>query len=211
MSPIKKEKVGLREKLLAALGKRIMYWRAKKVPQLLINLSYRETIRLLIELYGDAGSALKAMFQLARDAGPDFLNEWVESASPIFSKHVGDHALWIKSGYYGFTGDHITYIEYFPPEKEGDPHRVVWRIDKCFLCAGLDQDNTIDIKKEDLKDFGWGAAIAGIFTATTNMINEYAGIEFTCHVRETKCLLKGDPYGEFVAEFYPKEKDAEKP
>jgi hypothetical protein len=206
MSRVKKDKVGLRERLLASLGKRLMYWKARKVTKLLANLSYREIIRLLVEVHGDLKSALNAVFELAVSAGPDFLNEWIEGASVIFSRHVGDHALWIKSGYYSFVGDHISYIEYFPPEKEGEPHRVVWRLDKCFLCAGMDKDETFPINKADLGEHGWGTIIAGIFQATTRMINEYAGIEFTSKVKETKCLLRGDPYGEFVAEFYPIEK-----
>ncbi len=209
MSRVKREKTGLREKLLAALGKRLMFWKAKKVSQLLVNLSYREFIRLMVEMHGSLAEALNALFNLAVNTGPDFLGEWIESASPIFSRHVGDHALWIKSGYYGFTGDHIKHIEYIPPEKEGDPHRVVWQIDKCFLCAGMETDLTFQARKEDLQEHGWGAAIAGIFTATTNMINEYAGIEFEGRVHETKCLLRGDPYGEFVAEFYPKKRVSE--
>jgi len=204
MPEIKKKKVGFREKLLAALGKRWMYWKARKVTKLLINLSYREIMRLLVELYGNLESALNAVFELSLHAGPEFLNEWVEGANVIFSKDVSDHALYIKSGYYSFTGDHISYIKYFPPEKVGDPHRVVWRLDKCFVCAGMLDDPTFSVKKEALDNQGWGNPIAGIFQATTKMINEYIGLEFISKVRETKCFLRGDPYGEFVAEFYPK-------
>jgi hypothetical protein len=204
MSKVKKAKVGALERFLAALGKRLMFRRSRKVPQLLVNLSYREIIRLLVELHGNLEGALNAAFELALHAGPDFLNSWVEGGHAIFSKYVGDHSLWIKSGYYSFTGDHITYIQYFPPETAGEPHRVIWRLDKCFLCAGMADDPTFPIKKEAFGAHGWGTIIAGIFQATTKMINEYAGIEFTSQVREIKCLLRGDPYGEFMAEFYPK-------
>ena len=207
MSKVKKEKVGFLERFLASLGKRLMFFRAQKVSKLTINLAHREFVRLLVDIHGDLPSALNAIFKMAANAGPDFLMKWIEGGSAIFSKNVGDHALWIKSGYYAFTGDHISNIEYFPPRKAGEPHRVVWKLDKCFICSGMENDPTFQVKKEDLEAFGWGTVIAGIFTATTNMINEYAGIEFTSTVRETKCLLKGDPYGEFVAEFYPKEKD----
>ena len=181
-----------------------MFWRSKKIPKLLMTLSYREAIRLLIEIHGSLEAALDAMFQLAIDAGPDFLNEWVERGSVIFSTYVADHALWIKAGYYSFVGDHIKDIKYYPPEKEGASHRVIWRLEKCFLCAGMDNDDTIQIKREEFGTHGWGTIIAGVFQATTKMINEYTGMEFTCKVRETKCLLRGDPYGEYVAEFYPR-------
>lgn len=205
MPEVKKKKVGFFQRFLASIGKRWMYRRARKVTKLLVNLSYREIIRLLLELHEDKlEPALNAAFELALHAGPDFLNEWVEGANVIFSKYVGDHALWIKSGYYSFTGDHISYIKYFPPEKAGEPHRVVWRLDKCFLCAGMIDDSTFSVKKESFGVHGWGAVIAGIFQATTKMINDYTGIEFVSKVRETKCLLRGDPYGEFVAEFFPK-------
>ncbi|NVM27508.1 MAG: hypothetical protein HWN65_01590 [Candidatus Helarchaeota archaeon] len=204
-----KAKVGLREKIFASLGKRLMYWRSKKIPKLLMNLSYREAIRLLVELHGDLPSALEAIFNLALEAGPDFLNEWVERGSVIFSKYVGDHGIWIKAGYYSFVGDHIKYMKYIPPETEGEPHRVVWRIDKCFLCSGIETDMSLPfpVTTDALRDHGWGTIIAGVFQATTRMINEYTGMEFTTKVRETKCLLRGDPYSEFVAEFYPIEKD----
>lgn len=212
MGRVKKKKVGFRERLLASLGKRLMYWRSKKIPKLLINLAYREIIKLLVEMEGDLKSALNTVFQVAFEAGPDFLNEWVERGSVIFSKFVGDHAVWIKAGYYSFVGDHIKYIRYIPPEEAypsstAGTHRVVWRIDKCFLCSGMDTDESLRVTPEDLVDHGYGTIIAGIFQATTRMINEYADIEFTSFVKETKCLLRGDPYGEFVAEFYPIEKE----
>lgn len=105
-----REKVGLRQRILASLGKRLMFWRSKKIPKLLMTLSYREAIRLLIEIHGSLEAALDAMFQLAVDTGPDFLNEWVERGSVIFSTYVADHALWIKAGYYSFVGDHIKDI-----------------------------------------------------------------------------------------------------
>ncbi|MHA1311827.1 MAG: hypothetical protein ACTSQO_13015 [Candidatus Helarchaeota archaeon] len=202
-----REKVGFKQKLLASIGKRLMFRKQKKISKLLINLSYREIIRLLVEVDGSLEKALNTVFELSSHAGHDFLMEWVEEGSVIFSNFVGDHALWIKAGYYSFTGDNIKYIKYFPPEKEGDPHRVIWRIDKCFLCSGMNYDNSFKIEKKDLEKYGYGIPIAGIFQTTVNMINEYVGIKFEGKVRETKCMLKGDPYGEFVAEFYPKKED----
>jgi len=68
----------------------------------------------------------------------------------------------------------------------------------------MDEDELLEVKPEDLADPGYGTIIAGIFQATTRMINEYANIEFTSFVKETKCILQGDPYGEFVAELYAK-------
>ena len=204
LDKVKKEKVGFRERFFARLGKYLMYWKQKKVSQLLINLAYREIIRLLVEVDGNLETALNTMYTLSSQAGRDFLMEWVQQGSVIFSRFIGDHALWIKSGYFSFTGDHITNIRYEAPKKEGDPHRVIWTLDKCFLCSGMDTDKSFKINKDEIGELGYGVVIAGIFQMTTNMINEYAGIEFKGTVKETKCLLKGDPYGEFVAEFYPK-------
>ncbi|MHA1268522.1 MAG: hypothetical protein ACTSPY_01925 [Candidatus Helarchaeota archaeon] len=204
MKQIKKEKVGWLEKFLAAIGKHFMFWKQEKISKLLTNLSYRELIRLLVETEGNLESALKVMFELASRSGHDFLTEWVEEGSAIFSKHVGDHALWIKSGYYSFTGDNIKDIRYVPPENENEPHRVIWSVEKCFICEGMKEDDTFKIKKEDLGDMTWCLVIAGIFQTTTNIINEYAGIEYVGKVKETKCTLKGDEHCEFVAEFYPK-------
>jgi len=207
---VKRAKVGLREKLLAALGKRLMFRKERKINKLLITLSYREMVRMLIQLHGSLDAALKAIFELTEHAGDEFLMQWIESSSPILSKHVGDHALWIKSGYFAFTGDNVKDIRYVPPEKEGDPHRVIWQVEKCFLCAGMNEDKTLQIKPEDFGEFNWGIVPAGIFTKTINLINEYCGIEFTGTVRETKCLMRGDPCGEYTAEFYPKQKNEER-
>ncbi|MBD3229350.1 MAG: hypothetical protein GF329_14290 [Candidatus Lokiarchaeota archaeon] len=202
-----REKVGPWARFLARLGKHLMFWRQSKMSKLLINLAYREIIRLLIETEGDLETALKVVYKLCSNAGRDFLMEWVEEGSAIFSKHVGDHAHWIKAGYYSFTGDNIKYIEYFPPEKEGDPHRVVWRFhdDECFVCAGMEEDETLEVKAEDFGEMGWCVVIAGIFQTTVNMINEYVGIKYKGIVKETRCKLKGHDFDEFIAEFYPTE------
>ncbi|MHA1233002.1 MAG: hypothetical protein ACTSRP_21370 [Candidatus Helarchaeota archaeon] len=204
MGKIKKKKIGLLEKILGYIGKKLMYRQQRKISKLLVNLANRELVRLLYEIDGNLETALRILYDLSTHAGHDFLMEWVEKGSVIFSKNLADHAFWIKSGYYSFTGDNIKFIKYIPPEKEGDPHKIVWRIYECFVCAGMDHDNSFEIKKEDFGEHGYGGVTAGIFQTTTNMINEYVGIEFECRVRETKCILKGDPYGEFVAEYYPK-------
>ena len=206
MEKIKKEKVGWKERLLAFLGKHLMFRKQHKISEILTNLSMREILRIFVETEGNLESALKLMFDISSQAGHDFLMEWVEDGSVIFSKNVGDHSLWIEAGYYSFTGDEIDYIEYFPPEKENEPHRIVWRITKCFLCSGMENDETFPIKKEDLGETTYCVAIAGIFQTTINIINEYCGIPYKGIVKETRCMLKGAPFDEFVAEFYPIEK-----
>lgn len=173
--------------------------------KLLINLAYREIVRLIKDAEGDLESALKVIYRLSSHAGSEFLMEWVEEGSAIFSKHIGDYTHWIKAGYYSFTGDNIKYIEYFPPEKEGDPHRVVWRLhgDECFVCTGMDNDETFEIKEDDLGEMGWCTVIAGIFQTCVDMINEYVGLEYKGTVKETQCILKGHEFDEFTVEFYP--------
>jgi hypothetical protein len=203
-----RDKVGLWARFLAKLGKHLMFWKQSKMSKLLINLAYREIVRLLMETEGDLESALKVIKKLSSNAGRDFLMEWVEEGSAIFSKHVGDHAHWIKAGYYSFTGDNINYIEYFPPEKEGDPHRVVWRFhnDECFVCAnGTRLKEELLVTEDDFGEMGYCCIIAGIFQTTVNMINEYVGIKYKGIVKETRCKMKGHDFDEFIAEFYPLE------
>ena len=200
---IEKEKVGFKEKLLTNIGKRRMFRKQRNIGKLVINLAYREIIKLILDIEGNLESALEKLFEISTKYGHNFLQEWIYQGSVILSKYVGDHAVWIKAGYYSFTGDNIKDIKFIPATNENENPKIIWTIDDCFLCAGMDRDDQLKLNKETLGKMGYCVAIAGIFQTTVNLINEYTGIKYKGVVRETKCKLKGDPYDEFIVEFYP--------
>ena len=78
LSKIKKVKTGTREKIFAALGKRLMWGRSRKVSKLFANLSYREVIRLFYEIHGNLEETLNEVLKIAQNSGTEVLMEWIE-------------------------------------------------------------------------------------------------------------------------------------
>ncbi|MBD3230412.1 MAG: hypothetical protein GF329_19690 [Candidatus Lokiarchaeota archaeon] len=136
------------------------------------------------------------------EGGKDLIYESLELAKPLLSRSVEDLELILKSSFFGFLGKQkIDYFEYVPPDIN-KIEKIIWRCNKCMMCAGLEED---PIMKDNLKEMegSFGSLMSGIFESFFSAIMEYAGRNFKIEVEETKCMVRGDPYQEFVAIFTP--------
>jgi hypothetical protein len=208
ISEIKKEKLGFLEKLLGTIGKRYMWWRAKKANKLLVHLGFVYTIYELYKLTDSFDKAADIMKQVGLEAGKDIVYESLELAKPVLSRSIADLEVILKSSWYAFLGKQkINYFEYVPPDSEG-VEKIIWRCNNCMLCSEIDSDPILkDILDNTEEKVSFGSVMCGIFESFFNTVMEYAGRNFEIKVEETKCMGRGDDYQELRAIFTPKKVD----
>jgi len=207
MSEIEKEKLGFKEKLLGAIGKRVMWWRAKKANKLLFHLGFAYTFLELYNLTKSIEKSLKIMSEMGLEAGKDLMYESLSLAKPILSRQVSDLKVILESSWYAFLGkEKLSYFEYFPPDEQGI-EKIVWRANHCMLCSQLKEDILFLEQVQEITDFNTkpaGVLLCSIFESFFSAVMDAAGLKFNVSVEETKCMHIGDLYQEFTASFIPK-------
>ncbi|MHA1264677.1 MAG: hypothetical protein ACTSRS_05500 [Candidatus Helarchaeota archaeon] len=204
-----KEKLGMLGKLLAKIGKHYYWWKARKMNGLLMALDFLECMRIIYEYHdNNLPAALQTFKELGHNAGQQIIYEFLDAGKRIFSKRLEDFPVILESAWYIFMGDHITGATLLPAE--GDlPQRLVWRVEKCVFCGGLKQDDSFEVNKETMDwehtRLTWGSVVCGIMESALQSIIDYVELPYTLTVEETGCIMKGDPYSEYTAYFWPKE------
>ena len=77
------------------------------------------------------------------------------------------------------------------------------RYKRCVLCTGLRPG--IDIDHTKLRNNSYGELLGQALMALLQMIQDYVGNNYNLVIKESKCRLRGDEYGESIVFFYPKE------
>ena len=91
---------------------------------------------------------------------------------------------------------------YVPGEKTDDGvPQLIMRQKKCVLCTGLRPG---DIDQSKLRTNSYGELLASALVALLQMIQDYVGNEYEITSKETKCLMKGDGYGEITLWLKPR-------
>ena len=197
-----KDKLGFADRMIAKVGKHWLWWRARKTNGLLLNLAIRETLRRLIIIYGDLPNALKAFNEMGIRAGHDLMFEWLDTVKRMLAKRTSDLTVVVEAAWFSFLGQHIEEIHY---EATPEPEHIVWRLDKCIICGGMKNDESIAINEATLgPDLNYGDFASGVFQAALQMLVDYLEIPKIVYIKETRCLMRGDQYPEFVAWFYQK-------
>ncbi|MHA1649712.1 MAG: hypothetical protein ACTSYB_05925, partial [Candidatus Helarchaeota archaeon] len=180
-----KEKLGFKDRLIAKFGKHWIWWRAKKANGLLLNLAIREVVKSLLEIYGDFPAALQEFYEMGLRAGNDLMFEWLDSVKRLLAKRIEDLTTVIEAAWYSFLGQHVSEITYY--EKPAPVH-IVWTLDKCILCGGMKQDETLQIDENTLgPDWNYGDFASGVFQAALQMLVDYMELPYKVRVKETKC------------------------
>ncbi|MHA1264759.1 MAG: hypothetical protein ACTSRS_05935 [Candidatus Helarchaeota archaeon] len=200
-----KEKLGFADRMMAKIGKHWLWWRAKKANGLLLNLAIREVVRVLLDIYTDLPTALQEFYNMGVRAGNDLMFEWLDTVKRLLAKNVEDLTVVVEAAWYSFLGQHISEITHY--EKQGDiPECIVWTTEKCILCGGMKNDESLSINETTLgNSLNYGDFASGVFQAALQMLVDYLELPFTVYVKETQCILRGDQYPQFTAWFYPKE------
>jgi hypothetical protein len=203
-----KEKLGFFGKLLAKIGKHYYWWRARKMSGLLMSLDMLECMRIIYEYHdNNLPEALKTFKELGHRAGQSVIYEFLDAGKRIFSKRLEDLPVIVQSAWYIFMGDNISDIQVIPAKGEM-PIRFVWPVEQCVFCAGLKQDTSIIVNKETMDwentRLTWGSAVCGVMESALQAVLDYVELPYTITVEETGCIMKGDPFSEYTAYFWPK-------
>jgi hypothetical protein len=198
-----KEKLGFADRMIAKIGKHWLWWRARKTNGLILNLAIRETLRGLIDIYGDIPTALEQFYQMGVRAGNDLMFEWLDTVKRLIAKNVPDLTVVVEAAWYSFLGQNISEITY---HAEPEPEHIIWTTEKCILCGGMKHDESLVINEQTLGEkLNYGDFASGVFQAALQSLVDYLELNKIVYVKETKCILRGDQYPEFIAWFYPKE------
>ncbi len=197
------KKLGFFRKILSKIGKHYLWWKQPKLVGLFLSLTYLEDVKMLMQLTdGTLEDALQDFFELGKVAGHDITYEFLDVGKYVFSQNLEDLPKIIETAYYVMTGQKFSSCKYLPADQD-HPIRVVFTLDRCLFCGGLKKETTILVNEESMGKQTWGAVISGIVEAAVETIEEYVGNNLEVEVRETKCIMKGDPYAEFTIKLYP--------
>ncbi|NVM31284.1 MAG: hypothetical protein HWN65_20770 [Candidatus Helarchaeota archaeon] len=205
------QKLSWFRKLLIGLGKRIYYRKSEKVNVLGVNLMLRAVIRQYEEVTGNLDDALNeflAQIQVtANEVITNLLHEPIMmgvSMSYTLSRDIRDGPFTIHALIYGMIGGNFKKTFHYPMiiYNEDGSGKFIIRTKgiSCILCSSV-----TDIKKEDLGENNYGNILATLFGTIIQQAWSYIETPYTMvEAKETKCLLRGDPYGEIEIKFEPK-------
>ncbi|MFX1452182.1 MAG: hypothetical protein ACFFCM_15200 [Promethearchaeota archaeon] len=203
------EKLSWFRKRLADIGKRIYYHKTEKLNFYIVNLMVNHIIKAFAEILGDYEKALDEIENMVKVEAKNILVEIIEkpiflgkSMKMIISKDINDIAFLASTTFFGLLGkNYKTFFE--EPEFSTDSKgvgKLVLRMKKCPICAGVRHVTQEKLGKKTL-----GGFLAILSGEIVELIQEYVGNPYRIESKETKCFMKGDPYGEIVIMMYPKE------
>jgi len=204
------EKLGFFRKLIAGLGKRL-YWRISKKMNLfmLSSMAYGVTKKYEEIFEGDTGMAIDTFTEQFVNGANSIMYELLPRMKFFFSKSLedveflSDVAMYVILGakWKKFFGQPI-----FIPAEKAEDHipKLIIRFVRCVLCTGLRPGKDIDQAK--LRKNSYGELLSRALVSLMQLIQDYVGNEYTLEVKETKCQLRGDSYGEGIVYYLPKKK-----
>ena len=203
------DKLGFFRKLLARLGKRL-YWAFSKKMNLymLSSMAFGVTKKYEEIFDGDTGKAVDTFTEQFKSGASSIMYELLPRMKIFFSKSLEDQVFFSDVAMYVIMGSKWKKFmgkPIFLPAEESDEGVPELRLSflQCVLCTGLQPG--VDIDDAKLKKNSYGELLMQALVALMQMIQDYVGNEYKLVVKETKCQLRGDPYGEGVVYFYPKE------
>jgi len=201
------DKLSIFRKILARLGK-IYYWRKpKKVNLWLISsMAYAVTKKYEEIFEGDTGAAVDKFTEHFVNGAKSIMFEMQERVKLLYSKSLEDLEFVATIALYVILGPNWNKM-FEPPvfipadrtESGLAQFRVRWPV--CALCAGILPG--VDLDTEKMQDHNYGELLAAALASLLQMVQDYVGNDYTIDIKETKCLLRGDPYGEAIMNFNP--------
>ncbi|TFG06012.1 MAG: hypothetical protein EU536_00280 [Promethearchaeota archaeon] len=196
-----REKVGFVQRLLASIGKRLLWWRAEKMDLYVLALMARETVLKYQELLdGNLEAAVNTLKVQFAESAKTYLRNFMNQLKLVVSKDLNDMEFMSEVSLWSILGP--KFREFFAPSKylpAGDPINpynnpcFVSISPKCVLCSVIQ-----DLDMEKYRDLDYGAIISYALGSLIEIIMEYVGHNYRIEVKETRCFLRGDPYSEMV-------------
>ncbi|HUX97918.1 MAG TPA: hypothetical protein VMV49_00045 [Candidatus Deferrimicrobium sp.] len=203
------EKLGMFRKFLAKLGKRA-YWTVTKKMNLwmLSSMAYGVTKKYEEIFEGDTGMAVDTFTEQFVNGANSIMYELLGTMKIFFSKSLEDVDFLAETALHVILGS--KWPQFFGKPKmilaentEEGVAQLVMRFPRCVLCTGLRPG--IDVDHTKLRKNSYGELLARALVALMQLIQDYVGNKYKLVVKETKCRLRGDPYGEGISYYYPKD------
>ena len=202
-----REKVGFLQRFLGSIGKRLLWWRAEKMDLFVLALMARETVRKYEEILGDTDQAVETLKIQFAESAKTYLMSFMNQLKLVVSTDLSDIQFMSNISLYSIMGknyrkffSNVTYIPADDPNNEEHAHKFITYSPKCLMCSVLNAEDG-----ELLKDTSYGEIISYALGSLFEIILDYVGYNYKVVVKETKCVLRGDPFGEVTMSLHEKE------
>lgn len=204
-------KLNFIRKLLIGLGKRIYYRKAEKVNVLGVNLNLRAVLRQYTEVLGSLPAALKEFQDQVAITADEVITQLIHeplmfgvSMSFALSRYIKDNPFTIQAMIQGMIGKDFKKTFEYPlleiNEDKSGKFMIRTKGLSCILCSGVK-----DITAKELEEGSYGNILATLFGTIIRQAWNYVEAPYeVIEAKETKCLLRGDPYGEITIFFKSK-------
>lgn len=201
------EKLGFFRKLIIGLGKNLYYRKAEKVNVLGLGLMMRELLRDYTEVLGGSLEAALSEFESQiKVQSAEVISKLISepimmgvSMSYALSRDINDLPFITQAMFHGMIGNDYYKIFDYPKlniNQDGTGNLII-RMKQCIMCGAID-----DIKKEDILNKDYGGTVATLFGTVIKEAWAYLEVPYVVlDAKETKCFLRGDPYGEITITF----------
>ena len=196
--------------VLGNLGKRFVRHTEKKMNTFFLSIIILEYTRLLVEfLYdGNLEAALEDFYETGKNTGKGVIDEHLDAARYILSKSLDETPRMAKIFWYIAMGEDVPNrnIRFVPKgAEENEYDMLTWTFERCVFCAASTEEKDMIINKETMGNQTWGSQCAGIFESIMQSVQDYVGNNYEIKIKETKCIMKGDPENEYKMFFIPRE------
>jgi hypothetical protein len=206
------EKLNVFRKLLARLGK-FYYWsKPKKINLwLLSSMAYGVTKKYEEIFKGETGKAVDTFTQHFVSGAKAIMFQMQDRIKILYSQSLEDLEFVASIALYVILGP--NWKKFFAPpvfvpadRTDNDIAQFRIKFPICALCAGIKPG--IDLDPQKMEEHSYGELLAAALAHLLQMVQDYVGNDYDIEIKETKCKLRGDPYGEAVMFFHPKKSQA---
>ncbi len=208
------KKLNLFQKLLGKLGKHYYWSKSRKMNLWMLSSMAYGVTKKYEEIYeGDTGLAVDTFTNHFVNGARAIMFEMQDRIRLLYSKSLKDLEFLAKTALFVILGPDwnkfLSEPTFIPAEKtpEGIPQFRI-TIPVCALCTGLRPG--IDLAITKLRKHTYGELLAAALASLLQAVQDYVGNEYNLEIKETKCILLGDPQGEAIVYFYPKDKNKPK-
>jgi len=196
-----RKKIGPFKKFLAAIGKRLLWWRAEKMDLYVLALMARETVIKYREiLNGDLQRAANILKEQFASSARTYLQSFMSQIKLIASNDLKDITFIAEVSLYSILGpdyrkffSNIKYVAADDPNNLEKLHKFVNIVPKCLMCSAIR-----DLNLEEYKDTNYGEIITNALASLLELLLDYLDLHYSVEVKETQCFMRGSPFGEVV-------------